>query len=226
MKKLITIIFALFASMAVSAQAVEKAIGFSLSAAGIDTGVTDDIDNNGTTTTNKDISNDIAIGSLFFEISNSFGDRGNIALGVDYVPFSAEWESRSTTQSSLKAKGDGAATSGTNKGSVDVSGHTTIYLQPGLTLENDAIAFITLAYVTADAEADVQSVSSTNKKVDLGMDGTKLGIGFKKSTGFGFLKLEYAQTDYDKMSVTTSNSTKVSADMDISALTLSFGKSF
>ena len=69
MKKLITIIFALFASMAVSAQAVEKAIGFSLSAAGIDTGVTDDIDNNGTTTTNKDISNDIAIGSLFFDFT-------------------------------------------------------------------------------------------------------------------------------------------------------------
>ncbi len=225
MKKLITIIFALFASMTVSAQAVDKAIGFSLSAAGIDTGVSDDIDSDGTTNTTKDITNDIAIGSLFFEISNSFGDRGNIALGVDYVPFSAEWESRSTTQATIKDKST-SSSSGTNKGSVDVSGHTTIYLQPGITLENDAIAFITLAYVTADAEADVQSVSSTNKKVDLGMDGTKLGIGIKKSTGFGFLKLEYAQTDYDKMSVTTSNSTKVSADMDINALTLSFGKSF
>ena len=226
MKKLTTIIFALFASMAVSAQAVERTIGFSLSAAGIDTGVTDDIDNNGTQTTSKDITNDVAIGSLFFEISNEIGDRGHIAFGVDYIPASAEWESRSTTQSSLKAKGDGAATSGTNKGSVEVSGHTTIYLQPGLAIADDTVAFVTAAYVTANAEADVQSVSSTNKVVDLDMDGTKLGIGIRKSTGFGVLKLEYASTDYDKMSVTTSNSTKVSADMDVTTITLSLGKSF
>ena len=55
----------------------------------------------------------------------------------------------------------------------------------------------------------------------------KLGVGVKKVFGNGmFVKLEYAQTDYDEISVTTSNSTKVSADMDNKALALSIGKSF
>ena len=41
-----------------------------------------------------------------------------------------------------------------------------------------------------------------------------------------FVRLEYAETDYDEISVTTSNSTKVTADMDNTTLALSVGKSF
>ena len=58
------------------------------------------------------------------------------------------------------------------------------------------------------------------------MDGTKYGVGIKKSTGFGFVKLEYATTEYDTLSTTTSNNTKVTADMDVDFVTLSIGKSF
>ena len=225
MKKLITIIFAIFATMTVSSQAVERAFGINLSYAGIDTQVKDDIDSNGTTDTTKDITNDVGIASIFLEVSNSFGDRGHIAFGVDYIPFSAEWESRSTTQTTKSLTASGS-TSGTNKGNVEVDGHTTIYIQPGITMANDVILYGTLAYVTADAEADVQSVSSTDKTVDLSMDGTKYGFGLKKSTGFGFVKLEYASTEYDTLSTTTSNNTKVTADMDVDFVTLSIGKSF
>lgn len=226
MKKITTIIFAIFASMTVSSYAVERAIGINISQATVDTKVTDDVDSNGTVDTTKNISNDVGIASLFFEISNSIGDRGHLAFGVDYVPFSAEWENRSTTQTTKSLTASGS-TSGTNKGSVEVDGHTTIYLQPGVTLgTTDVVLYGTVAYVTADAEADVQSVSSTNKKVDLSMDGTKLGIGLKKPTAFGFVKLEYASTDYDPISTTTSNNTKVTADMDVDFVTLSIGKSF
>ena len=224
MKKLITIVFAIFATMTVSSQAVERAFGINLSYAGIDTQVKDDVDSNGTTDTTKDITNDVGIASIFLEVSNSFGDRGHIAFGVDYIPFSAEWESRSTTQTSMTTST--TETSGTNKGNVEVDGHTTIYIQPGITMANDVILYGTLAYVTADAEADVQSVSSTDKTVDLSMDGTKYGVGIKKSTGFGFVKLEYASTEYDTLSTTTSNNTKVTADMDVDFVSLSIGKSF
>ena len=93
-------------------------------------------------------------------------------------------------------------------------------------MDNDLILYGSLAYVTANAEADVQSVSSTDKTVDLDMEGTKFGVGIKKPTAFGFVKLEYATTEYDTLSTTTSNSTKVTADMDVDFLTLSIGKSF
>ena len=72
----------------------------------------------------------------------------------------------------------------------------------------------------------VLNFSSTNKTVDQSLDGTKLGLGLKKETGFGFIRLEYAETDYDEIAVTTSNNTKVTADIDTEILSLSVAKSF
>ena len=54
----------------------------------------------------------------------------------------------------------------------------------------------------------------------------KLGLGLKKETGIGFIKLEYSQTDYDDISATTSNNTKVTADIDTNILALSVARNF
>ena len=149
-----------------------------------------------------------------------------MSVGIDFIPFEAEFESRSTTQSSLKDKDSGAASSGTNKGTADVSKHLTFYIQPQKEIRDGLKVFGTLGLVKADVESKVQSVSSTNKTVDQSLDGMKLGLGLKKETGIGFIKLEYSQTDYDEISTTTSNNTKVTADIDTNILALSVAKSF
>lgn len=197
-------------------------VGFTISNADVKSNVKDDIDSNGTTDTTKNISNDVTFGSIFFE--KAVND--NMSVGIDFIPFEAEFESRSTTQSSLKGKDDGAATSGTNKGTADVSKHLTFYLQPQKEIRDGLKVFGTVGIVRADVESKVQSVSSTNKTVDQSLDGMKLGLGLKKETGFGFIKLEYSETDYDDVSVTTSNNTKVTADIDTDILALSVAKSF
>ena len=225
MKKLLISIAAWLAFM-VQAYA-GGSVGVTLTAASIDTALKDDIDSNGTTNTTKNISNDIAYGSLFAEMTSDTNESGlSLTVGEDYIPFEAEFDSRSTTQSSLKAKGDGAATSGTNKGTVDVKNHATLYVQPAKDLGNGLSVFATAGFAMADVDMIVQSVSSTNKTVTETLEGTKLGIGVKKDLGGTFVKLEYSETDYDTLSVTTSNNTKVSGDMDNNALNLSFGKSF
>ncbi len=206
-----------------------RAIGLTVSNATIDSTVKDDIDSNGTTNTTKDITNDIAYGSIFVEFTNENVGPGSITFGLDLIPASAEFDSRSTTQTSCKAKAAGACAqeSGTNKGTVDVSNHATLYIQPGFTTVGGVTVFGTLGYVAADVDAVVQSVSSTNKTEALTLEGVKLGVGFKKVFGNDmFMKLEYAQTDYDDISVTTSNNTKVTADIDNSGLGLSIGKRF
>ena len=211
------------------ANAVTKSIGITGVSSTIDSRVTDDIDSNGTIDTTKDISNDVAYGSLFFEVTNENVGPGSITFGIDLIPGSAEFDSRSTSQQSSKAKAAGASpqTTGTNKGTVDVDNHITLYVQPGITTSNGLNLFATIGYVTADAEADVQSVSSTNKTESLSLDGVKLGVGIKKVFGNDmFLRLEYAETDYDVISVTTENSSKVSADIDNTTLALSIGKQF
>ena len=220
MKKLVlSIIFLLGFSRTAYATG---SVGFTISNADVKSGVSDDIDNNGSTDTTQNISNEVTFGSIFFE--KALND--NMSVGIDFIPFEAEFESRSTTQSSLKAKADGAATSGTNKGTADVSKHLTFYLQPQKEIRDGLKVFGTLGLVRADVESVVQSVSSTDKTVEQSLDGIKLGLGLKKETGFGFVRLEYSETDYDDVSVTTSNSTKVTADIDTEILALSVAKSF
>ena len=50
----------------------------------------------------------------------------------------------------------------------------------------------------------------------------------KQAKDFGgmFVKLEYAETDYDDISVTTANNTKITADIDNQVTSLSVGRSF
>ena len=220
MKKLVLSIVILLGFATTSYAQVS--VGFTVSSADIESSVTDDIDNNGSTDTTKDLSNDVIFGSVFLE--RAIND--NMSIGVDFIPFDAEFESRSTTQSSLKATADGAATSGTNKGTADVSRHLTIYLQPQKEIRDGLKVFGTLGLVRADVESKVQSVSSTDKTVEQDLDGLKLGLGLKKETGFGFIKLEYSETDYDDISTTTSNNTKVTADIDTDILALSVARNF
>ena len=219
MKKLVlSIVFLLGFSTTVYATG---SVGFTVSTGDVKSGVKDDIDNNGTTDTTKNLSNDIIFGSIFFE--KALGD--NMSVGLDFIPFEAEFESRSTTQSSIKEKGS-STTTGTNKGTADVSRHFTFYLQPQKEIVDSLKVFGTLGLVRADVESTVQSISSTNKTVDQSLDGIKLGLGLKKETGFGFIKLEYSETDYDDVSVTTSNNTTVTADIDTEILGLSVARSF
>ena len=196
-------------------------VGFTISNADVNSSVTDDIDSNGTTDTTKSLSNDVTFASIFFEKALS----DNMSVGIDFIPFEAEFESRSTTQASLKGKTDATA-SGTNKGNADVSRHVTFYVQPQKEITSGFKVFGTLGLVRADVESVVTSISSTNKTVDQSLEGTKLGLGLKKETGFGFVKLEYSETDYDEISATTSNNTKVTADIDTEVLALSVAKSF
>ena len=218
MKKLVlSIIFLLGFSTAVYASG---SAGFTISTAEVKSTVKDDIDNNGTTDTTKNISNDITFASIFFE--KALND--NMSIGVDFIPFEAEFESRSTTQTSRTTTS--TDTSGTNKGTADVSRHLTLYVQPQKEMGNGLKVFGTLGLVRADVESLVQSVSSTNKTVSQTLDGMKLGLGLKKETGFGFVRLEYSETDYDDISATTSNNTKVTADIDTDILALSVARNF
>ena len=219
MKKLILTIA--FLTGFVSAAYSQGSVGFTINMADIDTSLSDDIDSNGTTDTTKDISNDVMFGSIFLERQLGNG----LVVGIDFIPFEAEFESRSTTQTSRTTST--TDTSGTNKGTADVSKHLTFYVQPTKELNNGNKIFATLGLVRADVESKVQSVSSTDKTVDQSLDGIKLGLGLKRDVGAnGFFKLELNKTDYDDISATTSNNTKVTADIDTTVLGLSLGRSF
>ena len=229
MKKLLATVFATFFAFTViiaSADVSGLAIGISFSNNELDTLVTDDIDSNGTINTTKALTDTVQAGSIFAElthVTNNFA----VTLGVDYIPVDADLDKRSATQSSLKATADGAATSGTNTGKASIEDHFTLYIQPGFVMNENTMVYGTLGYVRADITATWESVSSTNTTKVQTMNGTKVGVGVKhvRDSGF-FVKLDYSDTDYDKVSYKTTNSTTVTGDIDNTMIALSIGKSF
>ena len=233
MKKLWATLFATFFAFTVniaSADVSGLAIGISFSNNELDTLVTDDIDSNGTINTTKALTDTAQAGSIFAEFTGvSAGGGLAVTLGVDYIPVDADLDKRSTTQASIKDKtADGTATSGTNTGKASIEDHLTFYIQPGIVLgDGNTMLYGTLGYSRADITATWESVSSTNTTKVQTLDGSKVGVGVKHVFGNGLLlKLDYSETDYDKVSYKTTNSTTVSGDIDNQVIALSIGKSF
>ena len=149
MKKLVLSI--LFMLGLVTNSYADRSVGFTISNADVNSGVSDDIDSNGTTNTTRNLSNEVTFGSIFFE--KALND--NMSVGIDLIPFEAEFESRSTSQSSIKEKGS-STTTGTNKGTADVSNHLTFYIQPQKEIRDGLKVFGTLGLIKADVESKVQ----------------------------------------------------------------------
>ena len=230
MKKLLATVFATFFAFTVNianADVSGLTIGVSISNNELDTLVTDDIDSNGTINTTKALTDTVQAGSIFAELTLG-GSSGPLAvtLGVDYIPVDADLDKRSTTQATIKGSGT-SSSSGTNSGKATIDDHVTFYIQPGFVIGGNTMVYGTLGFARADITATWESVSSTNTTKVQTLSGTKLGVGIKHVRDNGFVvKLDYSDTDYDKVSYTTTNSTLVTGDIDNQAIALSIGKSF
>ena len=231
MKKILTSILATFMLLSLNAAANASGfgMGISISSNSLDTAGKEDVDSNGTIDAKKTVSDDIMIGSVFGEYSATGinGSKLAMTIGVDYIPFDADIDKRSITQSSLKAKADGAATTGTNSVSATVEDHYTVYLQPGFMINDSTTVYGTIGFSNATVNGKSVSLTHTDINKSQDLDGTVLGAGMKtvKDNGL-FIKLDYKETSYDSVSFTTSNNTKATADLDNETFALSIGKQF
>jgi len=226
MKKIILLFSTLFLMLSpVAVNAAGFAIGVSMSDNTLDTAGKEDVDSNGTIDATKNVSDDFAVGSIFAEFTN-MGDRFGITLGVDYIPFDADIDKRSITQSELGDEDDTAST-GTNSVEGTVSDHMTIYIQPGYMIGDNTMLYGTFGFASATINGKSVSITHTDINKDQDLDGTKIGVGIKKVFDSGlFIKADYSETEYDTITFTTSNSTKATADLDNTAFALSLGKQF
>ena len=164
--------------------------------------------------------------SIFLEREKEFSNL-NVALGLDFIPLTAEIDTLT---------GGGAADGTSAK--VEVGNQITLYVQPSKELSNGLKVFGKLGYsrMTVDiSEIKRQPVTngsgtaSTDKATSKDLDGVMVGLGIEKSVSagpFDFIRLEASYTDYDSISHTNSNSKKLTADADLTAINLSIGKKF
>jgi hypothetical protein len=159
--------------------------------------------------------------SIFLEREKEFTNF-NVALGLDFIPLTAE----------IDKLGGGDGTDAT----VEVGNQITLYVQPSKELSNGLKVFGKLGYSRMEVDitditrqATTAGTASTDGNTSKDLDGITVGLGVEKSVSagpFDFIRLEASYTDYDSISHTNSNSKKLTAEADLTAINLSIGKKF
>jgi outer membrane immunogenic protein len=159
--------------------------------------------------------------SIFVEYNKTMSKEWDVAFGLDYIPFSAEIDSRSETDTN-------DSTTGTRSATLDLKNHFTAYVQPSYNLGNGLAVFGKIGYSHADLEVSSKNLSGNgtlNKDDDL--EGYLVGLGVQKNIDKTmFVRLEANYTDYDTVTYTNSSGTVFSADPELWIAKISIGKSF
>ncbi len=164
----------------------------------------------------------VVVPSIFVEFQRDNG----FAIGIDYVPGEAELGSGTGSD-------DDAETSGANKASAEVADHFTIY---GLMPVGGNGLYIKAGVAQATINTtETLATGTTYGNEDV--NGYMLGIGMNKTSANGaFFRTELTRTDYEDVTFLGSFNgnaagdsavrNKVDANVDATALRVSFGKSF
>lgn len=221
MKKILLFTVAVFfsCSQAFADMSEGFRLGLSVSSTGVNGSGSETLrDGSGADTTKKGkrstttTSEDTTIAHVFVErtLSNGF------TLGVDYIPGEADVGSKSRAD-------DDEETSGGNKASAVVSDHLTFY---GLMPMGSSPFFVKAGVTSMDVET-TENLNTGSAYGNKTVNGVTAGIGahFERDNGF-FMRTEYSITEYEEVTITSDGSNIVQADLDVSMLKLSVGKSF
>jgi opacity protein-like surface antigen len=174
---------------------------------------------------NKSGDADFPFASIFAEYNKTMSKEWDVAFGLDYIPFSAEIDDRSQTNSDLN---EGAITTGTRKATLDLKNHITAYIQPSYNLGDGFAVFGKAGFSHADLKISSRGLTTdgTLNKDDK-LQGYLAGIGIQKNIDKTmFVRFEGNYTDYDTVTYTNSEGTKFTADPELWTAKISIGKSF
>ena len=170
---------------------------------------------------------DFPFASIFVEYNKTMSKEWDVAFGLDYIPFSAEIDSRSGADvgGDLNA---GTTTQGTKSATLDLKNHATLYIQPSYNLGNGLAVFGKIGYSHADLKISSRNTATgSSLDKDDTLEGYLVGIGIQKNIDKTmFVRFEANYTDYDTVSYTNSSGTIFTADPEMWTAKISIGKSF
>jgi len=174
---------------------------------------------------NKSGDAEFPFASIFAEYNKTMSKEWDVAFGLDYIPFSAEIDDRSQTNSDLSA---GTTVTGTRKATLDLKNHITAYIQPSYNLGDGFAVFGKAGFSHADLKISSTGLSTDGTlSGDDKLQGYLAGIGIQKNVDKTmFVRFEANYTDYDTVTYTNSEGTKFTADPELWTAKISIGKSF
>ena len=167
---------------------------------------------------------DFPFASIFLEYAKTMDKDLDIILGLDYVPFKAEIDSKSFSDTSWETTND----SGTRKAKLELENYATLYLQPTYKIGGGTAVFGKVGYIHGDVKISGSNTAtgSTINATDT-LNGYVVGLGVQHNINKNvFVRLEGNFTAHDDVTATDSKNTKFTADSEIIAGKLSIGYSF
>jgi opacity protein-like surface antigen len=169
---------------------------------------------------------DFPFGSIFLEYAKTINSGFDLIVGLDYVPFKAEIESKSFADLNIAA--DGSTTTGTRKATLDLENYATLYLQPTYKIGGGTAVYGKVGYIHGDVKIS-GSNTATGSRIDAKdtLEGYTVGLGVQHNVNKNvFVRLEGNYTDHDNVQATDSLGTKFTAESEIYAGKISIGYSF
>ena len=174
---------------------------------------------------------DFPFASIFVEYAKTLDKDLDLIIGLDYVPFKAEIDSKSFTDSNIslsKSAETSTPATGTRTAKLELENYATLYLQPTYKIGGGTAVYGKVGYIHGDVKISGSNAAtgSTINATDT-LQGYTVGLGIQHNIDKNvFVRLEGNYTDHDNVSATDSLGTKFTADSEIYAGKISIGYSF
>ena len=174
---------------------------------------------------------DFPFASIFVEYAKTLDKDLDLIIGLDYVPFKAEIDSKSFADSNISlSKSDLTSTpaTGTRTAKLELENYATLYLQPTYKIGGGTAVYGKVGYIHGDVKISGSNTAtgSTINSTDT-LNGYTVGLGVQHNINKNvFVRLEGNFTAHDDVTATDSLGTKFTADSELIAGKLSIGYSF
>jgi len=174
---------------------------------------------------------DFPFASIFVEYAKTLDKSLDLIIGLDYVPFKAEIDSKSFADSNISLSKSGETSTpatGTRTAKLELENYATLYLQPTYKIGGGTAVYGKVGYIHGDVKisgSNTATGSTINAKDTL--NGYTVGLGIQHNLDKNlFVRLEGNYTDHDTVTATDSLATKFTADSEMYAAKISIGYSF
>ncbi len=215
------------AAFAGSVQIGTKVSQAFLEATGTETTTAGTVTGGAANTNTTTVDNDVILPSLFVEYSldsSVWGEDGNeITFGANYTFGEADVSDKISSRSESAEDAAGSGTSGavTYSANAEVENYMNYYVEMPLA----GSAFVKLGFSQIDVITK-EDADHHGSYGDETLDGMNYGVGFKGMYGNYQWKIAYEATDWDELSLTSTTSNKITADLDVDELAVSVGYRF
>ena len=172
---------------------------------------------------------DFPFASIFVEYAKTMNNNLDMIIGLDYVPFKAEIDSKSFADTDKRDPlAEGSPNAGTRKAKLDLENYATLYLQPTYKIGGGTAVFGKVGYIHGDVKISGSNTAtgSTINATDT-LKGYVVGLGVQHNINKNvFVRLEGNFTAHDDVTATDSLGTKFTADSELIAGKISIGYSF